>query len=296
MRTKSFICVALVAAFAICCIIAPVSAVILEVTCKGEVSTTNPAKNTLTIKNPVQYGCDYPAGKDPVCKWTPMAQSTLTGTVPDAAAFSVLKSGDTAIATSLGGAGEQWITLAKLYGSRPNEEFVTDLIGDPRTVDTPFIGDYAVVAETVPDCTACTGTVCTASQAKVTVKSTSMTVMEKTLKPGESLMYNGRNDGSSVNVKFVAGQAAAQLCPGKAGMTGPQAVSTYVISIVPPVGTGQVNIRTATTTRHDEAMPSLTPSAAGTPAPAPTKSGALLPAVVIGALAIISVIRTRPRR
>jgi hypothetical protein len=123
-----------------------------------------------------------------------------------------------------------------------------------------------------------------------------MAVMEKTLKPGESLVYNGRNDGSRVNVKFVAGQAAAQLCPGKAGMTGPQAVSTYVISIVPPVGTGQVNIRTATTTRRDEAQPTLMPSAAGTMAPAPTKSGILLPAAVIGALALISVIRTRARR
>ena len=297
MREKSFICGVFIAAFALCCIMAPVSAVILEVTCKGEVSTVNPAKNTLTIKNPVQYGCDYPAGKAPVCSWKPMTPSTLTGTVPDAAAFSVFKSGDTAIATSLGGAGDQWITLAKLYGPRPNEEFVTDLIGDPRTVDTPFIGDYAVVTESVPDCTACTGTVCTASQAKVTVKSTGTMVAEKTLKPGESLVYNGRNDGSVVTAKFVAGQAAAQICPGKAGMTGPQAISTYVISIVPPIGSGQVNIRTATTTRRDEALiPQPPPAGTGTPSPSPTKSGAVLPAVVIGALALIAVIRTKTRR
>jgi hypothetical protein len=288
MREKSFICTVFIAAFALCCIMAPVSAVILEVTCKGEVSTVNPAKNTLTIKNPAQYGCDYPAGKAPVCSWTPMAQSTLTGTVPDAAAFSVFKSGDTAIATSLGGAGDQWITLAKLYGPRPNEEFVTDLIGDPRTVDTPFIGDYSIATESVPDCTA--------SQAKVTVKSTGTMVTEKTLKPVESLVYNGRNDGSVVTAKFVAGQAAAQICPGKTGMTGPQAVSTYVISIVPPIGTGQVNIRTATTTRPDEALTPLPPTNSGTPVPAPTKSGAVLPAVVIGALALIAVIRTKARR
>ncbi|WAC05590.1 MAG: hypothetical protein OS112_02890 [Methanoregula sp.] len=295
MRTKTFICGVLIAAFALCCIMAPVTAVILEVTCKGEVSTVNTAKNTLTIKNPVQYGCEYPAGKDPVCSWTPMARSSLTGTVPDAAAFSVFKVGDTAVATSIGGAGDQWITLAKLYGSRPNEEFVTELIGDPRTVNTPFIGDYAIVAETVPDCTACTGTVCTASQAELAVKSSGTTVAEKTLKPGESLVYNGRNDGSSVNVKFIAGQAAAQICPGKAGMTGPQAVSTYVIGIVPPIGTGQVNIRTATTTRPDEALTPLPPSAAGTTVPAPTKSGVPFPAAVIGALALISVIWTRAR-
>ncbi len=296
MREKSFLCGVFIAAFALCCIIAPVSAAILEVTCKGEVSTMNPAKNTLTIKNPVQYGCDYPTGKSPVCSWKPMTQSTLTGTVPDPAAFSVFKGGETAIATSLGGAGDPWITLAKLYGSRPNEEVVTDLIGDPRTVDTPFIGDYSIVTEAAPDCTTCTGTVCTAAQAKVEIKSTGTRVAEKTLKPGESLVYSGRNDGSSVTAKFVAGQADAQICPGKAGMTGPQAVSIYVISIVPPIGTGQVNIRTATTTQPDEALTPIPPSGTGTPAPAPTKSGAVLPAVVIGALALISVIRTKVRR
>jgi hypothetical protein len=79
-------------------------------------------------------------------------------------------------------------------------------------------------------------------------------------------------------------------------MTGPQAVSTYVISIVPPIGTGQVNLRTATTTRRDEALTPLPPAGTGTPAPAPTKSGAVLPVVVIGALALILVIRIKSRR
>jgi hypothetical protein len=296
MIKKSFVCGALIAALALYLFLAPVSAVILEVTARGQVSTVNQAKNTLTISNPAQYGCDYPAGKDPVCSWKPMDTSALTGTVPDAAALSVFKSGDTAVATSLGGAGEKWITLAKLFGSRPNEEFVTDIVGDPRTISTPLIGDYAVETETVPDCTACTGTVCTATASKVTWKSAGKMVMEKTLKLGESYMYNERNDASIVTVKFISGQAAAQLCPGKAGMTGSQPVSVYVMTVVPPVSALQTNIRTATTTRREEALPTVPPVSAATPASTATKSGAALPAVAIGALAVIVVLARGLRR
>lgn len=294
MKRPTFVCGLLIAALALCCVIAPVSAVILEVTCKGEVSTVNPVKNTLTIKNPEQYGCEYPASGAPVCSWKPMSTSALTGTVPDAAAFAVFKGSETAVATSLGGEGERWITLAKLTSARPNEEFVTDLVGDPRTIAVPFIGDYAVETETVPDCTACTGTACTATEAKVTWKSAGKTVFERTLGPGESFMYNRRNDGSSVTVKFVSGQAAAQLCPGKGGMTGPQAVSVYVINVVPPISAQQVNIRTATTTRSEEALAMLPTTSA--PAAAPTKSGAVIPSVAISALAILAFLWMRVRR
>jgi hypothetical protein len=296
MVKKSFSCGALIALLALCCCIAPVSAVILEVTVKGQVSTVYPAKNTLTIKNPMQYGCDYPAGKDPVCSWTSMDARTLTGTVPDSTAFKVFKGDETVVATSLGGSGEKWITLAKLSGSRPTDEFVTDIVGDPRTIPTSLIGDYAVETETIPDCNTCTGTICKANASNVTWKSTGKTLLEKTLNPGESFVYNGRNDGSSVTVMFVSGQAAAQLCPGKAGMTGSQPVSVYVISVVPPIKARQTDIRTATTTRPDEARTPLSPESAVTPVPTPTKSGATLPAVAIGALAVIALLAPSMRR
>lgn len=296
MVKKSFVCCVLVVAFTLCCCIAPVSAVILEVTAKGQVSTVYPAKNTLTIRNPAQYGCDYPAGKDPVCTWKPMETRTLTGTVPDPAAFAVFKGDEVVVATSLGGAGEKWITLAKLSGSRPTDEFVTDIVGDPGTIPTPLIGDYAVETETIPDCNTCTGTICKANASNVTWKSTGKTLLEKTLNPGESFVYNGRNDGSSVTVKFVSGQAAAQICPGKAGMTGPQPVSVYVISVVPPIKGRQIDIRTATTTRPDEALTMLPPESSVTPVPTPTKSGAALPAVAIGALAVIVLLAPSMRR
>ena len=296
MKKQMVVCGVFIAALALCCVIAPVSAVILEVTYKGLVSTVNEAKNTLTINTPEQYGCDYPATGAPVCSWKPTSPpSALTGTVPDAAAFAIFRTGDTAVATSLGGAGGQWITLAKLVGSRPNEAFVTDIVGDPRSVPLPLVGDYAVVTETVPDCTRCTGTVCTASQAKVAVKSTGSTVFEQTLAPGGTFTFNGKNDGSSVTVTFVKGEAAAQICPGKGGMTGPQPISAFSIHVVLPISAQQTNIRTATTTRPDEAQPTLQiPSANATPVP--TKSGAVLPAIAIGALALLSLLCAGMRR
>ncbi|MCX6688885.1 MAG: hypothetical protein NTZ39_04220, partial [Methanoregula sp.] len=178
--------IALIAVLFLCCICVPVGAVMLEVTVKGPVATISPTANTLTVGNPLQYGCNYPATGSPVCSYTPMNNSALTGTVPDAAAFTIFKAGDTAVATSIGGAGETWIALAKLFCSQSNQEFVTDIVGDIGTVPTPLIGNYALDATTVPNCSACTGTTCIASSADVIVKSEGKAVFEKALQPGES--------------------------------------------------------------------------------------------------------------
>jgi hypothetical protein len=271
----------------------------LEVTVKGPVATINPAKNTLTVENPIQYGCSYPATGVPVCSFAPINKSALTGTVPDAAAFTVFNIGDPVVATSIGGPGETWITLAKLYGSRPNEELVTEMVGDTGTIPTPFIGNYSLDTITVPDCSACSGTTCTAMSATVKVKSEGNVVLERTLMPGESLSYSGRNDGSSVYVKFVKGQALSNTCPGTAGMTGSQAISVYVVKVVPPVSSAQTNIRTATTTRPDEALtplPLLPPTVlTNTAVPTTTKAG-MLPLAAIGAIGLAGMVLEMRRK
>lgn len=290
MFMKQTYLVVIVAALFLCCMCVPVAAVIQEVTLKGTVATLSQPKNTITIEHPQQYGCTYPASGAPVCTYTPMSVEVLTGTVPDAAAFSVFKTGDPVVATSLGGAGETWITLAKLFGSRPNEEYVTDIVGDIGTIPTPLIGNYALDATMVPDCSACTGTTCTATSANVKVMSEGKEVSAKTLKPGESFAYNGRNDGSSVAVTFVKGQASSASCPGKAGMTGPQAISVYVVKVVPPIGTAQVNIRTATTTRPDEALTQLTPLPPIASTPIPTTKSGMLPFAAIGAIGLAGLV------
>ncbi|MDO9550145.1 MAG: hypothetical protein Q7J03_04155 [Methanoregula sp.] len=284
--------VVIVAALFLCCMAVPVSAVIQEVTLKGTVATLSPPTNTLSIEHPQQYGCSYPATGAPVCTYTPMSVEVLTGTVPDAAAFSIFTNGDPVVATSIGGAGETWITLAKLFGSRPNEEFLTDIVGDISTIPTPLIGNYALDATTVPDCAACTGTTCTAQSSNVKVMSEGKEVFTQALKPGETLNYNGRNDGSGVAVTFVKGQALSSSCPGKAGMTGPQAISVYVVKIVPPISAAQVDIRTATTTRPEEALRTAAPTVASTSSPTmiPTTKAGMLPLAAIGAIGIAGLI------
>ena len=260
----------------------PAAAVLQEVTVKSSISTLSPQTNTMTIGYPQQYGCTYPAGGSPVCSYLPMNASALTGTVPDNAVYTMFKAGDPVVATSIGGAGGTWIAVAKLYGSRPNEEYITAVVGDPGKIPTPLIGGYTLDIAMNANCSACSGTICTAGSAGVSVLSSGTRVLQKTLMPGQSLLYNGRNDGSSVTVTFVKGEALSATCGGGTAMAGPQPVSVFIVTIVPPSAFAQNNIRTATTTSPNEAQPATT--AIATPVPT-TKSGSL-PFVVIGALGL----------
>ena len=282
-----------------CFICIPAGAVMQEVTVKGPVATLNRDRNTLTVDYPLRYGCSYPAEGAPVCSYTPTNKTGITGTVPDAAAFTIFKNGDPVVGTSPGGDGVAWTALAKLYGSRPNEELVTDIVGDIGTIPTPLIGNYALDATTVPDCSACAGTTCTAMSAIVMVKSDGIGVLGRTLMPGESFTYNGRNDGSGVTVTFVKGQASSATCQGKAGMTGPQAISVYIVRVVPPISSVQTNIRTATTTRPDEALTSLQPlpatSGTSSAIPATTRAG-MVPVAMIGAIGIAGFVLVKKRK
>ncbi len=266
------------------CTVVPVGAVLQEVTVKGTVTAVNPAANTLAVGNPFQYGCDYPATGAPVCTYTAMNASVLSGTVPDAAAFGIFNVGDPVVATSIGGAGGTWISLAKLYSSQPGTAFVTDIAGDINAVQTPLIGNYALDTMTVPNCSACTGTTCVATAADMGVKSEGKVVFTKELKPGESFTYNARNDGSSVAVTFVHGEALSTTCPGKAGMTGPQAISVYVVHVVPPIGSAVPSQLTMVST--------TTPTTTGVPA---TMKAGVLPFTVVGALGLVGLVLVRKR-
>jgi len=287
------LCALLLACFA-CAI--PAGAVILEVTVKGTISDISAADNTLTIASPSQYGCDYGSGTSaPVCSWTPLNATTLTGTVPDNAAFSVFKKGDSVVAVSLGGTGGTWISLAKLYGSGTSADYATDEIGDIGSLPVSLIGDYAVTADTVADCSACTGTTCTASASNVTIKSGKATVATKTLSPGQSLFFNGRNDASSVNVTFVKGQALSSACPGKGGMVGGvQPVSDYLVHVVPPLSvTATAHGTDAAVTTGASALASSGAASAPVAAAATTtqKSGlpfAALTVIGLGAVVLLA--------
>jgi hypothetical protein len=270
----------------LCLCVLPVAGVIQEVTVSGTVSEHSSANNTLTIANPAQYGCSYPAGGTPVCSYTPMDSKSLTGTVPDASVFSVFNPGDPILATSLGGAGGRWITIAKLSGMAPGKT-VTDIVGDPSTIDVPLVGDYSLVLTTKPDCKACSGTTCTAAAANVSILDGKTLTGSGDLVPNASTKYSGRNDGSSITVTFVKGQASSVSCSEKEiMMTGPQAISVYVVHVVPPIGSGVKVVQTSS------AVPSGTPPELTMPAdarPTPTKSG-MLPVAAMGAVALVTVL------
>lgn len=268
----------------LCCLVLPASAVIQEVTLKGTVSAMNADKNLLTIQNPAQYGCNYPATGAPICSYAPMNLSILAGTAPDPTTFSVFKTGDPVVATSFGGAGQTWITLAKLFGTGAGQEYVTDIVGDAETVPTPLAGNYSLILVTNPDCAKCTGTVCTAGSASVAIWSDNRVVANKTLMPGENLFFNGRNDGSSVNVTFVNGEALPGSCQ-KSTVSiigGAQPISDYIVSVVPPIG------MTAASERGGS--PATTAAPASPATPVQTQKSASLPFAVIGALGLVAVL------
>ncbi len=229
-----FLCAALLVL--LFCMI-PAGAAVLEVTVRGTVSDISVVNDTLTLLNPQQYGCNYGSGTSaPVCSWSPINATAITGTVPDAAAFSVFAKNDQVVAVSFGGTGGEWIALAKLYGSGPSANYATDEIGDISSLPISLVGDYSVNGATAPNCSVCTGTICTAVSSNVTIESGAMVVASQSLVPGSSLFFNGRNDASSVNVTFINGQASSSACSGNALMTGVQPISDYLIFIVPPVG------------------------------------------------------------
>ncbi len=84
--------------------------------------------------------------------------------------------------------------------------------------------------------------------------------------------------------------------PGTAGMTGSQAISVYIVRVVPPVSSAQINIRTATTTRPDEALTPLPPTVLTTTAVPTTTRAGMVPLAVIGAIGLAGIVLVKKRR
>jgi hypothetical protein len=276
----------------LCLSVLPAAAVIQEVTVSGTVSALSRADKTLTIANPAKYGCSYPAGGEAVCSYTPMDNATLTGSVPVDSTFSIFSVGDPIVATSLGGAGGRWITIAKLSGTAGADGSVTDIVGDVSSIPAPLTGDYSLTLSTEPDCTTCSGTTCTAATTYVKILSGRTLALAQDIAPGHAMTYSGRNDGSSIAVTFVKGQASSSSCAGRSMMTGPQEISVYIVHVVPPIGSS------ITAAPAQSAAPSGIPPQVTMPAearPTPTKSG-ILPFAAIGALALVATVLGAGRR
>ncbi len=228
---KQVVVTLLIAAAVVILVAAPASAAIQEIVFRGTLVSMNQSAGTITINAGYTYGCTF-ANSTSTCSWNPVTPENLTGTVPDPSVFTVLEAGDPVVATSMGGPGGTWVGVAKVFPTPGIENWLaTDIIGDPDSLPVGLAADYSFAYITTPECGNCTGSVCNALSAAVTLDSTDRTVLEKTLKSGERVVYNGRNDNSSVIITFVKGQGLAEKCPGKAGMVGLQPVSTFIIHV-----------------------------------------------------------------
>jgi hypothetical protein len=265
---KQAVLTLLIAAAVVILAAAPASAAIQEIVFRGTVSSMNQSAGTITVNAGYTYGCIY-TNNTSKCSWNPVTTENLTGTVPDPAVFTVMKTGDPVVATSMGGSGGTWIGVAKVFPTPGIENWLaTEIIGDPDSLPVNLAADYYFEYTTTPECGNCTGSVCNALSAAVTLNSTDRTVLTKTLGPGEKVVYNGRNDNSSVIITFVKGQGLADKCPGKAGMVGLQPVSTFIIHVnqgiaapapsVTPLETVATQAVTATMTAPPSPVPVTT--------------------------------------
>lgn len=292
---KHVVLTVLIAVAVIILAAAPASAVVQEIVYRGTVASMNQSAGTITINAGYTYGCTFANGTS-TCTWDKAVPENLTGTVPDPAVFTVLKQGDPVVATSMGGAGGTWIGVALVFPTPGIENWLaTDIIGDPNSLPVSLAADYSFTYVANPECGNCTGSVCNALSTAITLNSTDRTVLEKTLSRGEKVVYNGRNDNSSVVITFVQGQGPAEKCPGKAGIVGMQPVSTFIIH----VNQGLAAPAPASATQKNQPSPAATAvvTAPSNPAPVttvPTTKAAgsvFLPCCALGILGLLVLAR-----
>ncbi|TAJ45417.1 hypothetical protein [Methanofollis fontis] len=233
---------------------APAGAVILEVTVTGVVEEVRPSENLIVASADATVGQEY--GNETVrTVYEPLEPTVMIECAPpDPAALGVISAGDAVALTLLGGMNGPCIAIGKLQETASGDPVITDLVGDPAAMPVPLVGEYALTYEAEPDCANATGTVAPALSVNVSLYAEGMEVFEKTLLPGESFTWNGRNDGSAVNVTFIGGEASSASCPGSEGIVGPQAVATFIVAVTPPIGS---DLTVPETTATPTAAPGL---------------------------------------
>ena len=228
VQKRTFIIAFLVLALCACCL--PAAALLPSYSFRGTVLDISETDNTVTIYATHQWGCVYDGRENP-CSWIAMSPKLLTGTVPTPEVFDRVRVGTSVMAGSIGQQGGRWISIGVLNPSFAAEPLhATDLYGEPGLLPAPLVAGYGLAVAMQPDCGDCTGTVCTAQAADVTISRHGAEVGNGTLLPGEETAYDDPSDGSGLSVLFVAGQAPSGLCPGTpGGMGGIQPTSVLIV-------------------------------------------------------------------
>lgn len=219
MTEKFFISGIIAGIIAMVILAAPAGAVLLESSYRGTVSAIDRENSMMTIQAGFLYGCSWESGI-PHCAWNPGFLAEVTGSVSIEEVFSRLKVGDTIEGTLLGGPGGEWMGIGVLESDQSGVLIARDIYGAPSSLQSPNMGNYSFFFTTEPDCNSCTGTVCVARSAGLTIGRNEVPLVTYTLFPGETLFFNGQNDGSAVNITFLGGEALSSLCPNSSPMMG----------------------------------------------------------------------------
>jgi hypothetical protein len=226
--TRSLVIVLFILALCSCCL--PAGAMLQQFSYRGSVLSFSETNNTVTILATHAWYCEFDSDGS-TCSWKPITPQVLTGTVPVPEVFDRITTGSTVMAGSLGVPGETWTGIGLLKTQwGPEALHSTDLYGDLSLLPAPLVAGYGISATLQPDCDNCTGAICPALSADLTIIRDGAQVWSGGLHPGEDTQYRDTLDQSGLYVKFVSGSASSRLCPNATGgMTGPQPLSVFII-------------------------------------------------------------------
>jgi len=227
-RTRTLFIAFLIFSLCACCL--PAGAKLQAFCFRGTVLGFSETNNTITILATHEWACRF-EGDKPTCTWQPVTPRTLTGTAPGKAVFDRLKIGSTVMAGSLGIPGGAWDGIGLLMPpSGPEALHATDLYGELTLLPAPLVAGYGIAGNPVPDCENCSGAICPARAANLTISRNGAEVWSGTLYAGDGVQYLDPLDRSGLDITFVSGETSSGPCLNEGGgMTGIQPVSVFVV-------------------------------------------------------------------
>lgn len=186
----------------------------------GTVTAVNHDNNTIEITNP---------------------SGSFVGEAPNEYAIEALSPENPVIAVSLGSKGGDWVFIGKLD---PTNTILTSAYGDiafirKENCDEPGGGDnfcdirvrgnFQFQYTNTPDCSNCSGCNCEASQTALTISGPDDRKTTQNLQPGETFTHE--EQGYNVHIIFISGEGPAYPQCTDQPCAGPQAVSSFAITI-----------------------------------------------------------------
>ncbi|MBP2134297.1 hypothetical protein J2128_002263 [Methanomicrobium sp. W14] len=193
---------------------APVLASDETVTVAGVISKITPSDNTIVIQAKKAWNGESWTGASVTIK-----EESLKGTFNDSAAFSELSVSDPVQATYIKTSDPNtvnWLCIGKTQTSYPTGKYLSDAFGDPKYIISPFFNNFKLTYATYPNCSDCSGSVCSASYANLRVSQgweSKNYAYEYTIKKGERHVFTSPEGcESELSVTFAGGEATSDKC------------------------------------------------------------------------------------